>query len=315
MDYSQAKLFSESETNMEDHPAQNHEWRMKSTHLSAMQLKSVNYDGSSYTSGQNTIHKASSSASTNMISFGNSKSSPRTANQQNGCPKFTVKDEAEEMLPLGNNISFSSPPISQTSIEELGRTMGYDEQGKRRGGSGSRTCLQAQEHVLAERKRREQLTRQFIALSSLIPGLEKLDKSSILGGAIKYIKEIEEEKKRKNEDSTVSPKKHRLSSYDDTSSSDENFDSFSLDSSDLKIEVRISDENVVFIIDCKEHKGITEEISRETNKHHLRVISTSSMPLGNSKILITILAQMDEGFSVTAKDLANNIRMSILNLM
>lgn len=119
----------------------------------------------------------------------------------------------------------------------------------------------------------------------------QLDKSSILGGAIKYIKEIEEQKKRKYEESAVSSKRHRLSSYVDSSSSDENFDSCSLESPP-KIEVRISEENVVFIIDCKEHEGIIEEISREINKLHLRVISTSSMPLGNNKLLITILAKV-----------------------
>lgn len=37
-----------------------------------------------------------------------------------------------------------------------------------------RTPLQAQDHVLAERKRRERLTQRFIALSSLVPGLKKV---------------------------------------------------------------------------------------------------------------------------------------------
>ena len=39
-----------------------------------------------------------------------------------------------------------------------------------------RTPLQAQDHVLAERKRRERLTQRFIALSSLVPGLKKVIK-------------------------------------------------------------------------------------------------------------------------------------------
>lgn len=37
-----------------------------------------------------------------------------------------------------------------------------------------RTPLQAQDHVLAERKRRERQTQRFIALSALVPGLKKV---------------------------------------------------------------------------------------------------------------------------------------------
>ncbi|KAG6577330.1 Transcription factor basic helix-loop-helix 25, partial [Cucurbita argyrosperma subsp. sororia] len=50
----------------------------------------------------------------------------------------------------------------------------------------------AKDHVLAERKRREKLSQRFIALSALLPGLKKMDKASILGDAIKYIKQLQE---------------------------------------------------------------------------------------------------------------------------
>lgn len=49
-----------------------------------------------------------------------------------------------------------------------------------RGGSNStmtRNAIQAQEHVMAERKRREKLNQRFIALSSIIPGLQKVSLS------------------------------------------------------------------------------------------------------------------------------------------
>lgn len=37
-----------------------------------------------------------------------------------------------------------------------------------------RNTIQAKEHVIAERKRREKLTRSFIALSAIVPGLKKV---------------------------------------------------------------------------------------------------------------------------------------------
>lgn len=40
--------------------------------------------------------------------------------------------------------------------------------------AASRTPLQAQDHVVAERKRRENLTQLFISLSKVVPGLKKV---------------------------------------------------------------------------------------------------------------------------------------------
>ncbi|XP_019173021.1 PREDICTED: uncharacterized protein LOC109168451 [Ipomoea nil] len=57
--------------------------------------------------------------------------------------------------------------------ESLIRTIEFGE-GKGKKGSAIRSPLQAQDHVLAERKRRETLTQRFISLSSLIPDLKKV---------------------------------------------------------------------------------------------------------------------------------------------
>nr|GMC62670.1 transcription factor bHLH18-like [Ipomoea batatas] len=59
--------------------------------------------------------------------------------------------------------------------------------GKGKTGSAIRTPLQAQDHVLAERKRREKLTQQFISLSALIPGLKKVSNYIFIGNIIHLI--------------------------------------------------------------------------------------------------------------------------------
>lgn len=45
----------------------------------------------------------------------------------------------------------------------------------KRDGAMSRSTLHTQEHVIAERKRRQKLSQNFIALSAIIPGLKKVN--------------------------------------------------------------------------------------------------------------------------------------------
>ncbi|XP_077241861.1 transcription factor GLABRA 3-like [Tasmannia lanceolata] len=46
-------------------------------------------------------------------------------------------------------------------------------------------------HVFSERRRREKLNEKFLILRSLIPSIDKVDKASILGDTIEYVKELE----------------------------------------------------------------------------------------------------------------------------
>ncbi|KAK1394661.1 Transcription factor bHLH25 [Heracleum sosnowskyi] len=82
---------------------------------------------------------------------------------------------------------------------------------------------QAQDHIMAERKRRKKLSQRFIALSALVPGLKKMDKASVLGDAIKYLKQfqekvktVEEQTRRKSTESVALANK---SSSDDRAAS------------------------------------------------------------------------------------------------
>ncbi|XP_059295197.1 transcription factor bHLH18-like [Lycium ferocissimum] len=225
-------------------------------------------------------------------------------------------------MPSGTTINFSSSssvPMDSNNFEDdqrLIQVLGF-------GGAGdttqkkiyNRTGLQVQDHVLAERKRRERLTQRFIALSTLLPNLKKLDKASVLGDAIQYIKQLEEQvktlegkAKKCSEEPVIAVKRPRLvSTYADSSSSDE-ISSISTDRSFPDIEVRVSDGNFMISIYCKKQTGIIKEIFNEVEKLHLSIISCSVMPFGYYTSHMTIIAQMDHELSMTPNHVSNIIR-------
>ncbi|CAA2956695.1 transcription factor bHLH25-like [Olea europaea subsp. europaea] len=153
-----------------------------------------------------------------------------------------------------------------------------------------------QDHVIAERKRREKLSQRFIALSALVPGLKKMDKASVLGDAIKYIKvlqdrvkTLEEQTRKKSMESVVFVKKYEIYTGNENSPSDENF----IDEPLPEIEARFSDNKDVLVrIHCEKRKGILEKTVAEIEKLHLSVVNISSLTFGDSALDITVIAKV-----------------------
>jgi hypothetical protein len=134
-----------------------------------------------------------------------------------------------------------------------------------------------------------------------------MDKASILGDAIKYVKELkeqvkvlEEQSKGKSVESVVVVKKLSQLSVDedvsDTSSNscDENSDETSKTylSSLPEVEARLSGKNVLIRILCEKDKGVMVNVYREIEKLHLSVINACSFSFGSSVLAITIIAQV-----------------------
>ena len=124
------------------------------------------------------------------------------------------------------------------------------------------------------------------------------DKSSILEGAMKYLKQLqervttlEEQVAKKTVESVIFVRKTQIYADDDTSSSDENFDNQS-NKPFPDIEARVSDKDVLIRIHCEKNKGCISNIINEVEKLHLSVLNSNVLPFGSATLDITIVAQV-----------------------
>ncbi|KAE8693385.1 putative Mitochondrial editing factor 22 [Hibiscus syriacus] len=252
------------------------------------QLKTNNW---SFSLNQNIPPKVPSSSSpySQIISFNNSDSPPAVSQQHYG---------------LDCDVKPNNNEVSKRVVRSL-----------------TRTPLHAQDHVIAERKRREKLSQRFISLSALIPGLKKTDKASVLGDAIKYLKQLqekvttlEEQVAKKAVESVIFLKKTQIYADDETSSSGENFES-QFNKPFPEIEARVSDKDVLIRIHCENRKGFISNIIKEVEKLHLSVLNTKVFPFGQATLDITIVSQMEAELSMTVKDLVKTLRLALMKFM
>ncbi|KAK4380850.1 Transcription factor [Sesamum angolense] len=231
----------------------------------------------------------------------------------------------EETWSSSSTITFPSESIvSQASFGNQNCVL-KPCQGAKRISTATRLA-QAQDHILAERKRREKLSQRFIALSTLVPGLKKMDKASVLGDAIKYMKQLqdkvkslEEQTKKRTMESVVFVKKyevHNSGDHGENSSSDESFSSGPVITEQLpEIEARFCDKDVLISIHCEKRKGVLEKTVAEIEKLHLSVVNSSVMSFGESALNITVIAQKDEDFTMDMKELVKNLRATLKMFM
>ncbi|ERN14196.1 hypothetical protein AMTR_s00033p00078670, partial [Amborella trichopoda] len=190
----------------------------------------------------------------------------------------------------------------------------------------AKSSSHTQDHIIAERKRREKLSQRFIALSAIVPGLKKMDKASVLGDAIKYVtqlqervKNLEEETAKKTVESAVLVNKSHVYLDDSSSSSSSTSSSSSLSEDDNsgngvslpEIEARVADKSVLIRIHCEKRKGILAKAIAEVEKFHLYVLNASFMSFASCALDLTLVAQMEEEYSMTAKDLVKALRLAL----
>ncbi|GJS25744.1 Myc-type, basic helix-loop-helix domain-containing protein [Tanacetum coccineum] len=184
-------------------------------------------------------------------------------------------------------------------------SLGYESAGTGKAPIIARTPHQAQDHVLAERKRREKLNRQFISMSALLPNLKKMDKASALKERIMS--------SLWTSLSSVALKRYRLSrdEEDDSNETNSEDDSVGVPSkSSAEIEVRISGGSVLVRIYSHKTYSLTVKVLSQMQMLGFNIISSSTMPFANTITVITIIAQIEEDFVMTAADLVSKLQLA-----
>ncbi|KAK4271363.1 hypothetical protein QN277_020067 [Acacia crassicarpa] len=237
----------------------------------------------------------------------------------------SLKPYHKEQIPcpeINSTIPFSNMLASHESLGNQNFVFNATSQDPRKNIGPSPKLSQPQDHIIAERKRREKLAQRFIALSALVPGLKKTDKASVLGDAIKYLKQLqervrvleEEQSRRSTVESVVVVKKTQLLADEGQDCSSDSGD-FVKEEPLPEIEARFCERNVLIRVHCEKITGVIEKTVSEIEKLHLIVTSTSVMTFGSSALDITIIAQMDKEFSLKVKELLRSLRSAFESFM
>ncbi|RLN42823.1 hypothetical protein C2845_PM01G32870 [Panicum miliaceum] len=172
---------------------------------------------------------------------------------------------------------------------------------RRTGGVGSMSASYAQDHIIAERKRREKINQRFIELSTVIPGLKKMDKATILSDAIRYVKELQEKlrrggwrEQRQNIETRLvlvkRPCLHAAAATDDDGSRQRSA-SPGTPTELPEIEVRFSEKNVMVRVHCEKSKGVVVKVLTEIEELQLTVIHANVMQFSAGTLIIAITAK------------------------
>lgn len=110
------------------------------------------------------------SSSSRILSFENSNSLPANPKQFFSTLDSSLELKADEVV---SQVNIHGSLISKGSVENQSFAPKASHENKR-AYSMIRTPTNAQDHIIAERKRREKLSQRFIALSAIVPGLKKV---------------------------------------------------------------------------------------------------------------------------------------------
>ncbi|XP_027151993.1 transcription factor bHLH18-like [Coffea eugenioides] len=261
---------------------------------------SKHHKANNYLNNSSTLQATNSCHEHVICTFGNSNVVPERNRQQLIMGTNTGDDLVSEALI--SRASFTSLVEAVKGVHTTKKTSGR-----------TRPPSQTYDHIIAERKRREQLSQQFVALSAIVPGLKKMDKTSVLGDTIKYLKHLQQREKELEEQATVQTmeslvlvKKSQLLLEDEGEPSDEQGGCCN-EQPLPEIEAKMCDKHVLVRILCEKHRGVLVEILSEMDKLNLDVINTNVAPFGSLALYITIITEMKREFNLSMKELVNSL--------
>ncbi|CAI9108297.1 OLC1v1007868C2 [Oldenlandia corymbosa var. corymbosa] len=286
------------------------------------------------------IKPTSNSSTTQLISFGSSSSSSSTFRTNDAGKsgsnlirlntRFVASTEKrKDLVPAmisfkkNSNMQFSASASSSSSSSSSSLDLEELQHFPVTVKKVVRTPYQARYHVMLERKRREKLSQRFRALSQLLPGLKKYDKTSVIEGAIDRLKELEERVKQTTEElrllkgemdaesvhstenSAIASRFHEVEDdgdedVDDNNDHEEEEEDAEDDQPSMKKrKLQTSKGYVVVEFECKKEtmELIREEdIASEIIKLDLTPARTKITPSGDAMVSVSIVAEV-RGFS------------------
>ncbi|KAI3451869.1 hypothetical protein Pfo_008534 [Paulownia fortunei] len=259
--------------------------------------KPNNYSNFSTTQGLPTPDRAPI-----ILNFGNANS-PENPQQANRRP-LNPDEEAVVSEILKSQDSFADPEEPSKRAQNMKKT------------TRVRPPTQTYDHIIAERKRREQLSQRFVVLSTIVPGLKKTDKTSVLGDAIKYLKYLQERVKileeqatKKTMESVVLVKKSQIMMEDEGSSDEKSRGS---DEQPLpEIEARVCNNQILIRIHCENQKGLLANLISKVEKLNLAIVNTNVASFGSLALDITIITEMEKEFNLTVNEVVKILRAAL----
>ncbi|KAI5423203.1 hypothetical protein KIW84_046264 [Lathyrus oleraceus] len=240
------------------------------------------------------------------------------ANSQQTPSQYLMSFENSSMEPSSN-----SAMATCSSIMDLKTTaLNHSESSElpkviKKTNKNRRTSSEIQDHIMAERKRRQVISERFIALSATIPGLKKTDKIYILEETINYVKQLQEKIKEldnqntmKNKDSEILIKKSQACTKENDNDEHKDYSKKELP----KVKARVINKEVMIGIHCEKQKNIMVKIMGLLQSLHLSLASSSILPFGTSTLKVTIIAQMNDKYCMNVTDLVKNLRHDLSEL-
>ncbi|XP_040251224.1 transcription factor bHLH25 [Aegilops tauschii subsp. strangulata] len=200
-----------------------------------------------------------------------------------------------------------------------GRRSGSNLQGSAASAS-SMSPDPAKDHTIAERRRRQKINQRLMELSTLIPGLKKMNKATIIGDAVKHVRELQEKVNILENNnrhaatttvcSTVLIHKNRPCLGDLTSNYGDDYvgQPSQLGTWLPEIKVRFSDKSVLVQIHCENTNGLLVRVLAEVEVLRLAITHTSSMPCLADTTIINITAKLEEGFNSTMEEMVRRLK-------
>uniref|UniRef100_A0A0S3J3I7 BHLH transcription factor 2 n=1 Tax=Chrysanthemum morifolium TaxID=41568 RepID=A0A0S3J3I7_CHRMO len=128
------------------------------------------------------------------------------------------------------------------------------------GGAASRHEEVSTNHVMAERRRREKLNERFITLRSLVPLVTKMDKASILGDTIEYVKHLRK-KVAELEARGRLPEKRKIRV---------------VEGGGTAVEVSIIESDALVEIECVYREGLLLDVMKKLREFGIEIVTVQS---------------------------------------